>query len=194
MRKPDEKTFLAMIQFIKFGIVGFSNTVISYVLYTGGLLLFRKLRIFGSIDYLAAQLIAFVISVLWSFYWNNRYVFKVEEGKKRSLWKSLLKTYISYSFTGLFLSSLLLVLWVQILHISEFAAPVINLVITVPLNFMINRQWAFRQQEGGKPGGVKRPAFISDSLFELNIVSAFPGFFPLTVGCYAFSGNGKESF
>ena len=54
-----------MIQFIKFGIVGFSNTVISYVLYTGGLLLFRKLRIFGSIDYLAAQLIAFVISVLW---------------------------------------------------------------------------------------------------------------------------------
>lgn len=153
MRKPDEKTFLAMIQFIKFGIVGFSNTVISYVLYTGGLLLFRKLRIFGSIDYLAAQLIAFVISVLWSFYWNNRYVFKVEEGKKRSLWKSLLKTYISYSFTGLFLSSLLLVLWVQILHISEFAAPVINLVITVPLNFMINRQWAFRQQEGGKPGG-----------------------------------------
>lgn len=74
-----------MIQFIKFGIVGFSNTVISYVLYTGGLLLFRKLRIFGSIDYLAAQLIAFVISVLWSFYWNNRYVFKVEEGKKRSL-------------------------------------------------------------------------------------------------------------
>ena len=145
-----------MIQFIKFGIVGFSNTVISYVLYTGGLLLFRKLRIFGSIDYLAAQLIAFVISVLWSFYWNNRYVFKVEEGgrgEKRSLWKSLLKTYISYSFTGLFLSSLLLVLWVQILHISEFAAPVINLVITVPLNFIINRQWAFKQNEGRKQDG-----------------------------------------
>lgn len=63
------------------------------------------------------------------------FVFELKNGEKRSIWKSLIKTYISYSFTGLFLSSILLVLWVQVLGISEFIAPIINLLISVPLNF-----------------------------------------------------------
>ena len=93
---------------------------------------------------MAAQVIAFVLSVAWSFYWNNKMVFVKEEGQQRSIWKSLMKTYISYSFTGLFLNSILLVLWVQVLHISEFIAPIINLVISVPVNFLINKFWAFK--------------------------------------------------
>ena len=71
-------------------------------------------------------------------------VFTVEEGQSRCLWKALLKTYVSYSFTGLFLNSVLLVLWVRYLGISEFVAPVINLMISVPINFIINKFWAFR--------------------------------------------------
>ena len=59
--------------------------------------------------------------------------------------KALVKTFISYSFTGLFLSSVLLVLWVQVMHISEFVAPIINLLVTVPLNFIINKLWAFKK-------------------------------------------------
>ena len=86
----------------------------------------------------------FVLSVLWSFYWNNRFVFTLKSGELRSIWKSLIKTYISYSFTGLFLNSILLVLWVKILGVSEFIAPLINLIFSVPLNFIINKLWAFK--------------------------------------------------
>lgn len=134
----------SFMQFIKFGIVGLSNTIISYVLYAVVLLLLQKKMLFPKIDYLLAQIVAFVLSVLWSFYWNNRMVFVVEEGRKRSLWKSLIKTYISYSFTGLFLNSILLILWVNVLGISEFIAPIINLIVSVPLNFIINKFWAFK--------------------------------------------------
>ena len=95
-------------------------------------------------DYLAAQGVAFVLSVLWSFYWNQKTVFVLKEGQQRSMWKALLKTYVSYSFTGLFLCTALLVLWVQVLHISEFVAPLINLVVSVPVNFLINKFWAFK--------------------------------------------------
>ncbi len=143
-RKLKKNTFLVFIQFVRFGAIGLSNTVISYILYSGGLILFRRFLLFEDIDYLIAQFIAFAISVLWSFYWNNRYVFVAEANQKRSLWKALLKAYISYSFTGLFLNSVLLILWVQILHISEFIAPIINLIITVPLNFVMNKLWAFK--------------------------------------------------
>lgn len=140
-----KEVFIVFMQFVKFGIIGLSNTIISYILYFVSLLLFRRLRIFPETDYLFAQLIQFLLSVLWSFFWNNRLVFTLQEGKERSIWKALVKTYISYSFTGIFLNSLLLVLWVKIFSISEFIAPIINLLISVPLNFIINKFWAFRE-------------------------------------------------
>lgn len=145
-KKPSDHMIDAFIQFVKFGIVGVSNTVLSYLIYVVSLIQFRNLNIFTNTDYFAANTLAFVLSVLWSFYWNNRMVFTLEDGEERSILKALLKTYVSYSFTGLFLNSILLVLWVKVLHISEFAAPVINLIVSVPLNFIINKFWAFRKE------------------------------------------------
>ncbi len=141
-----DSQFLAFMQFVKFGIVGLTNTVLSYVVYVVALLLMRKLSWFPKADYLIAQILAFIISVAWSFYWNNRFVFTLHEGEQRSVWKALLKTYISYSFTGLFLNSILLVVWVQLLHVSEFLGPILNLLISVPVNFLINKYWAFRSK------------------------------------------------
>lgn len=144
-KEVSDKQYATVMQFLKFGIVGVSNTLISYVLYVISLVIFQKMDILKSIDYIAAQIIAFILSVLWSFYWNNKMVFVLEEGERRSPLKVLLKTYISYSFTGLFLNSILLFLWVQIFHISEFVAPIINLLVSVPLNFVINKFWAFKE-------------------------------------------------
>ena len=136
----------SLMQFVKFGIVGVSNTVISYLLYTFTLIGLRAVGLFAGYDYLIATVISFVLSVLWSFYWNNKMVFVMEEGQSRNLWKALIKTYISYSFTGLFLNSVLMVLWVQVFHVSEFIAPIINLLVSVPVNFLINKFWAFKSE------------------------------------------------
>ena len=137
----------ALMQFVKFGIVGVSNTVISYVLYFITLKALKAGALFPNIDYLLAQIVAFILSVLWSFYWNNKMVFVLEDGQNRNLFKALLKTYVSYSFTGLFLNSILLILLVQIVGISEFIAPIINLLISVPLNFISNKFWAFKSDK-----------------------------------------------
>lgn len=142
-----DEAFEAFMQFVRFGIVGVSNTVLSYILYVISLLIFRKLQTLPNSGYLVAQAIAFVISVLWSFYWNSRVVFTLQEGEERSVVRALIKTFISYSFTGLFLNSVLLILWVQILRISEFIAPIINLLVSVPLNFIINKLWAFKKKD-----------------------------------------------
>jgi putative flippase GtrA len=145
-RKLSDEMLSGFIQFVKFGIVGVSNTVISYVLYVVSLLILQRLVVLVDRDYLIAQILSFVLSVLWSFYWNNRIVFRVEQGESRSLLAALAKTYISYSFTGLFLNGFLLIIWVQELGISEFIAPLINIVFTVPLNFLLNKFWAFKNR------------------------------------------------
>lgn len=119
-------------QFIKFGLVGLSNTAISMSLYYA--------LVYLGVNYLVANLIGFMISVLNSYYWNNRYVFnKTEEGHL----KPILKTYMAYGST-LLLSTFLLYLMVQQLGISQWIAPLLNLAITIPINFLINKLWAFK--------------------------------------------------
>jgi len=132
-------------QFIKFGIVGLSNTGLSYFIYTVVLLLFKQFSILPGVDYFIAQFVGFLISVLWSFWWNNKFVFTEQADEQYSVIKALAKTYLSYAFSGLFLSSLLLYVWVDLCKISEFIAPLINLLVTVPLNFVLNKFWALKK-------------------------------------------------
>ena len=127
-------------EFLQFGLVGVSNTIISYLLYVVTLLLVSKSGV--KFDYIIANIVSWLLSVLWSFYWNNKFVFKKEEGEKRNIWAALFKTYVSYGFTGLILNNILSVLWVSVLHISKMLA-LINLVISIPINFFMNKLWAF---------------------------------------------------
>lgn len=142
-----KKTFL---QFIKFGIVGVSNTAIGYFIYAITLKLARLLGLFPSIDIYVAQFVMFVLSVAWSFYWNNKMVFKQQEGENRNILSALWKTYVSYAFTSLFLAEVLLLLEVNFLGINEYIAPIINLIITVPLNFIIQKFWAFGERKNSR--------------------------------------------
>lgn len=127
-----------MKQFIKFCLVGVSNTLISYGVYA--------LCIALGAHYLVGSIVGFVISVLNSFFWNNRFVFK-QEDNNRTWWKVLIKTFVSYGFTGFIVSNLLLIMWIEVFNISEFIAPIINLCVTMPLNFIMNKFWAYRKEK-----------------------------------------------
>lgn len=135
----------SLVQFIKFGIVGVSNTLVSYVINI--LVLFAMKPMNVSWDYFAGNIVAFILSVLWSFYWNNKYVFTLEEGQSRSIGKALLKTYITYGFTGIILNNILSWIWVSALGVSKFIAPIINLLVSVPINFFMNKLWAFKERK-----------------------------------------------
>ena len=120
-------------QFIKFGVVGVSNTLIHLAIYYGFLFL--------GLHHIFANIIAFMISVLNAYYWNNKYVF-IQKGKSNSLLK-ITKVYVSYGFT-LVLSTGLLFLMVDMMGISRYIAPIISLIITVPTNFVLNKYWVFK--------------------------------------------------
>lgn len=164
-----------IIQFIKFGLVGVSNTLVNYVVY----LIFISLG-FGIV---ISNTFGFILSVLNAYFWGSRFVFKEDKTKeKRVWWQVLLKTYASYAL-GFVINTLLLILWVEILNIgkyfgfmgdiiawasgfigflpksltpeeiSEIIAPIINIFVTVPINFVINKFWAYRQKN--KPENTK---------------------------------------
>lgn len=122
-------------QFIKFGLVGVSNTLISYVVYI--------VLVYLGMHYIIANIIGFTVSVFNAYYWNNRFVFKAKEGERRIWWKILGKTFMSYAGTGVILSNILLVVCIDLIGISEVIAPIIILLITIPLNYIMNKYWAF---------------------------------------------------
>lgn len=119
-------------QFVKFGLVGVSNTVLNLVVYYGLLYL--------GVHYLIANTAGFLVSVLNAYYWNKKFVFKNLETK---ISKSLIKTYVSYGSTFLLGTGLMFVM-VHYLHVSETVAPIINLLVTIPLNFLLNKFWTFK--------------------------------------------------
>jgi len=121
-----------VIQFLKFGMVGISNTLISLAIY--------YTLVYLGVHYLLANVVAFALSVLNAFYWNSKFVFRQRSNHKKG---RLLKVYLCYGFTFL-LSTALLFLMVDIIGVSELIAPLINLCVTVPLNFLLNKFWAFK--------------------------------------------------
>lgn len=129
---------IGIVQFIKFGFVGISNTVISYVIY---LILVQI-----GINYLWANAIGFIISIVNAYYWNNKYVFKVSDEKKGWRLQSFAKTFVSYAGTGLVLNNILLVLWIKVLGIDKVIGPILNLFVSTPINFILNKYWAFRRR------------------------------------------------
>jgi putative flippase GtrA len=138
VEKSKMQTLIEYIkQFISFGLIGGLNTILSLgiywlVVYLGG-------------HYLLANAIAFAITVFISYVLNNIFTFK-GEGKAEWSLRTLLKVYVSYSITGLFLTSILLWVWTDCLGINENIAPIINLFFTIPLNFLLNKFWAYKKK------------------------------------------------
>lgn len=120
----------SLIQFIKFGMVGLTNTLLNWLIY--------YILISLGVFYIIAYIVGFIISILNSYILNTFFVFKKDN---RSHMVSLFKMTIAYSFT-MILGSGLLFLLIDIFSISQLIAPVIVLLLTVPINFLINKYWA----------------------------------------------------
>lgn len=129
--------FKVLGQFVRFGLVGIANTLISLGVYWICYYAFH-------LHYQISNIIGFVVSVTNAYYWNNRYVFRDHDRKDLSEHlKTYGKVFACYGLTY-FTGAILLVVWVERLGISPGLAPVINLLITIPLNFLLNKFWAFR--------------------------------------------------
>lgn len=171
MNENKKEGFLdVFIQFIKFGLVGVSNTIVSGVIY----FLLNTVILPGV--WIVASVVSWVISVLWAYFMQNIFVFKEDKNKEhRVWWQTLIKTYMTYAFTGLILNNILLFLWVNVIDIAQYSGAIIsffarihigflgdaatfssnmgwfiNMIISIPLNFLINKFWAYRQKGGNK--------------------------------------------
>ena len=119
-------------QFVKFAIVGVSNTLISLIVYT---VLFK---VFG-LNYLVASAIGFVVGAVNGFLLNRAWTFQGHEGDALTpvRW-AIVQT------CGLGLDELLLYIGVHEFGIDKIVAQALAIVIVVVITFLANRAWTFR--------------------------------------------------
>lgn len=147
---------------VAFGMVGVFNAVLNYAVYAISLTL--------GAHWLVASILGYVISVFSAWVWQYFVVFR--EGGVLSdepWWRSVVKTYITYATTGLILNNILLFLMLDVIHIenflewavdwitvinfetardlAEYISPLIVMVLVVPINFLLNKFWAFGKKK-----------------------------------------------
>jgi putative flippase GtrA len=124
----------AVIQFLKFSIVGVSNLFVSLLVY----------YVFVAINprwYLIGNAVGWVLAVANSYLWNSRFTFTKTETSTAA---KLIRVFAAYGLC-LFLSMALLFLQVDLLGISVVIAPIASLIITTPINFFLNKLWVFKK-------------------------------------------------
>jgi putative flippase GtrA len=121
-----------LVQFVKFGIVGVSNTVLTLVVYT------VLLKVFG-VWYLAASGIGFVVGAVNGFLLNRRWTFREHVGDALTpvRW-GIVQT------CGLAVDEALLYLFVHDAHLDKLLAQVCATAVVTVSTFFVNRAWTFR--------------------------------------------------
>jgi putative flippase GtrA len=121
-----------VIQFVKFGTVGVSNTLLTFLVYT------LLLKVFG-VWYLAASAIGFLVGAINGFLLNRRWTFKEHVGDAL--------TPVRWGIVqgcGLGLNEALLYLFVDGAHVDKLLSQAFATGVVTVLTFLANRAWTFR--------------------------------------------------
>lgn len=128
--------FFVFSQLLKFAAVGASNTIITFGI--------CQLLLQFNLHYVLSYTIGFIAGMVNSFLLNKRFVFKLSNNSKKENIITFIKMCICYSAIGIGLGNFLLVLLVSKKMLSEFLAPIAVIIITLPINFTLNKYWSFK--------------------------------------------------
>lgn len=121
-----------VVQFVKFGIVGVSNTALAFGIYT------LLLKGFG-VWYLAASAIGFVVGAINGFLLNRRWTFAGHVGDSL--------TPVRWGVVqgcGLALNEGLLFLFVDGAGVEKLLSQALATGVVTVITFLVNRAWTFR--------------------------------------------------
>lgn len=121
-----------LVQFVKFGIVGVLNTLLTFAVYT------LLLKVFG-VWYLAASAIGFIVGTINSFLINRRWTFREHVGDALTPVR-----WAVVQCCGLGVNEGLLYVFVHQARIDKLVAQALATVVVTVSTFFANRAWTFR--------------------------------------------------
>ena len=121
-----------MAQFIKFALVGVSNTLLTFAVYT------LLVKVFG-VWYLAASGIGFAVGAVNGYLLNRRWTFRGHAGGTATAVR-----WVVVQGCGLLVNLGLVYLFVSQAGLDKLIGQAFATVIVVFITFFVNRRWTFR--------------------------------------------------
>ena len=121
-----------IIKFFKFALVGFSNTLVNYLVF---LLIFKVFGIF----YMFASAIGYITAVFNSYFWNLRWTFK----SKHSV--NVFGKFVIVNIASLSLNLLIMRTLVEAMLIDELISQIFAIIGALIINFSGNNLWTFKK-------------------------------------------------
>ncbi len=112
-------------EFSRFVVVGVINTLTYYSIY----LVLHKL---AGMSYLLAHILGFLISLNASFFLNSYVTYRVRPTLKKYLYFPLTQV------VNISVSTVLIYVFVEFVHLSSFIAPFGAVLFTVPITFIVS--------------------------------------------------------
>ena len=119
-----------LIKFIKFSIVGVSNTLVSLVLFY---ILFEFLGVY----YIIASTLGYIVGLINSYFWNLRWTFRHRHSA------GVLVKFIIVNVIALSLKLTIISILVESFLMPELFAEIIAMGFAIVVNFGGNRFWTF---------------------------------------------------
>jgi len=123
-----------LVQFLKFGIVGISNTLLTAVT------IWLLLRVLHSSNYLA-NIIGYVVGLVNSFIWNRRWTFENHAQIGATIFKFIVTFAVSYLLQLGFLWLLL-----HQTEIDDYFCQLLSIVVYTVVNFFMNKYYTFKTE------------------------------------------------
>ena len=121
------------VQFLKFGAVGVTNSIITFVVYS--------ILVFCGSNYLVANVIGYCVGVVNSYVWNSKFVFKQQQSKV------LFTKFVLVNLITLSINTVLLYILIDKLNYGKYVGQLMTISISMMLNFMLNKLWTFKKIE-----------------------------------------------
>lgn len=121
------------LQLVRFAVVGASGYVVNLAVFSLAVHVVE-------IDYRAAAVLAFVISVANNFFWNRRWTFDARDG--RAAFQAA--RFFTVSVAAFLFAYVMLLVLVEVAGLPKVLAQATAIVTATPLSFLGQKLWSFR--------------------------------------------------
>lgn len=129
-------------EIISYLIFGVATTVVSIISY------FIFAKIFN-INPIISNVLSWVISVLFAYVTNRKYVFESKKTDKKEIIKEIISFFGCRLFSGIIDTGMFTIM-IEIIGINDGIAKIITQVVVIVLNYILSKLITFRNKEEKK--------------------------------------------
>ena len=124
-----------VIMYLVFGVLTTAVNIVTYAFFT---------RVI-TLDMYSANIIAWVLAVLFAYVTNRKYVFESSAKRAKEKFKEIMSFYACRLFTfGIDMSFMFLM--VDMLYINDMVSKVVVNVIVILLNYILSKEFIFKNK------------------------------------------------